>query len=282
MPDCLHCSAKLSQGKLKCGKCGKWSAGRSSLVLSAGSQDGALFLSQVDPSIAKYRRTGPWDVNFADPPGIPDDAVILLSGAPGVGKSTISIQLCDALVDKESGKYPLYLGAEESKNQVRSRADRLKLRNLDQICLLPLERMGEARMETLMMRPLSAVVVDSIPTFAPSPDEAVILCKQFKEFAEHYRVPFIVINHMTKDGDAAGLEKLQHAVDITVMADKDEEDTAVYLSDDPDKVAFSLSEMRCFRTEKSRYGPSGVETFYAMTAEGLLQVEIAEEEEGDE
>jgi DNA repair protein RadA/Sms len=245
-----------------------------------------MMLHEVpDQDVARYQ-TGPWDPNFADPPGIPDDAVVLVGGAPGAGKSTFALQLSDALAIGAKNEV-LYLCAEESKQQIKARNVRLGLKSRG-VRIVPLERMGDASLDAILSnRKLSGVILDSIAGFTNDAERAVDIVSSFKAYAVQYRMPFIIINHITKDGAMAGMMKLQHAGDISLMLTKGEKDVIDVVrfvteqdddEEDPDDW-FEMTEVRELYTEKSRYGPSGITTNYAMTGSGLIEVEYQEEDE---
>jgi predicted ATP-dependent serine protease len=132
-------------------------------------------------------------------------------------------------------------------------------------------------------------VLDSIAGFTNDADRAVEIVQSFKDYATRLRMPFIVINHVTKDGDMAGQMKLQHAGDISLMLTKSEKGVGETVrlagdddDDDDEDSWFDITEVRELYTEKSRYGPSGISTYYAMTATGLRQVEREEDLEDEE
>src|SRR5271167_3807178 len=126
-PTCQHCRAHMGRGTYRCGRCKKWNFGPGS---GYGDDDGTLLLGDVPEQDVARLRTGPWDVNFGAPPGLPTGAVVILGGEPGVGKSTIALQwsAAIAMAPENTKALPvLYLGAEENARQVKGRAVRLGL-----------------------------------------------------------------------------------------------------------------------------------------------------------
>lgn len=277
---CNKCSFPLKRGKTRCSKCGSWVAFlglREQVVTHGTDDDGTILLSDVPEHDVQRITTGPWDRNFGSPPGVPCESVVLLGGAPGAGKSTVALQWASALAEG-TGREALYLCAEESGGQIKNRALRLGCR-ADRIRIVPLEKMGDVVLEDILeKRRPGGVVLDSIAGFTSEPDKAVEIVSGFKFFATYFRAPFIVINHVTKDGDMAGMMRLQHAGDISLMLTKDSGDTCNAI-DVASNALIEVTEMRELYTEKSRYGPSGESTFYAMTEKGLRLVKPEEDDE---
>lgn len=284
--NCYRCDKPLPKGKVKCVSCGAWNAVDRSRLLDSGG-DGTVLLSNVSESKSKRFQTGPWDKNFAEPPGVPDDALILIAGAPGVGKTTMAIQFCDALSTSQK-RESLYVPAEGSDTLILSYAKRIQVSNLPLIRLIERNRLSGITIEEIVLKyKPCGVIVDSLPGFTDDPREAVQICKSLNNLTKEHRTPFIIIEHITKDGDMAGFKSLEHEVDIVCMVTKTPKDEVieVYFADDPEQEIFEIEEMREIDTRKSRYGPAGaqVRTFYAMTNVGLKQVMLAEEDEdGDE
>ena len=293
MAQCPHCRAKMANGSFKCLRCKQWNFGPGSGM----DDDGTLLLGDVPEQDVPRLRTGPWDVNFGSPPGLPNGAVVILGGEPGVGKSTIALQWCAAIAMAPENfpvKPVLYLGAEENARQVKNRAVRLGSPGLsDRVRILPLERMADASLDKLLQRPLAGMVVDSIPGFTNDPEQAVELVKAFKLGASRQNMAVVVINHITKGGDMAGLMKLQHAGDISLLMTKLEDDMdLIGLQDETIRILgaanelvprvvrrgrpFNVIQPRTLETDKSRFGPSGVETHYAMAEQGLVEVTTEE------
>jgi DNA repair protein RadA/Sms len=294
--DCSLCGTRLRKGKYRCHSCGAFNIADESPKFDA-KNDGTILLSDVTTIRTPRIRTGPWDRNFGfcgkEKPhsncgkcGLAINSVTLLSGAPGVGKSTICLQIGDSMAGA-TRKEILYVGAEEDAEQVKDRAIRLSLPNLNLIRIIPIENMADVSLDAILAarhEELCGVFVDSMPGFTDDPEEAVRIITHFKrEFSAKYKIPMIVINHILKDGDAAGMMKLQHSPDATVEAEKGGPDEIFHVLDDGGD-AVEMTGVITFRTKKNRNGPTGdlVDTHYIMTDEGLQFCELEEEEDDDD
>ncbi len=285
--NCSRCTAPLAKGKFKCTACGAWNV--TPPTKKAGAGDGTMLLDDVKTVLGAGYKTGPWDRNFAEPHRVPDDAAILLGGEPGAGKSTVALQLAFALA--EASKHEcLYLPAEENETQVRERAVRLVGDDLKKrIRVVNRNELGETPLDSVVKRYRPAgVIVDSLQGFSEELSVQLSLCSQFRQLSKDTRIPHIIITRVNKDGDLAGLQDLQHEVDICVLIQKTPKDNVVLVREvrggKPWGRPYEIEEMREFYTKKSRYGPAGgeVTTRYQMTGRGLIQVEIVEEDDDEE
>lgn len=279
MSTCISCGSDLPKNKARCISCKAWNVPGASMNLNTvGSIDGTMLLTEVTSVPTPRLLTGAWDENFGDPPGIAQNSVSLIGGAPGVGKSTLALELMDVMCGS-SGAEGLYLGAEEGKSQVNDRAIRLELKHRKLIRILPMENMQTANLENILetRKTLCGVVVDSMPGFTDDVNRAVEICETFKQFAIRLNIPFLVIDHITKGGDMAGLMKLQHKVDTTLLFTKGGKDELF----DVEGIG-EIEGVRSLYTEKNRFGPSGITTYYVMTAQGLINVDLVEEDDEDD
>lgn len=227
--------------------------------------DETVLLSQVtDAPLSRIENTGPWDPLFSKDGGIVTTSVTLVGGAPGAGKSTMALQLIDRIA-ASTKREGLYVCWEEAKEEVKSRAQRLKLKNPDLIRLFPMGATTDLGTIFSSRKPC-AVVIDSLQGLTPDPAEAVSFCKIFKEFAVSLGSPFVVIDHIVKDGELAGLMDLQHEVDITMLF------TQPWGKEDP---------RRQLSLEKSRMGPTNRIVVLEMTNEGLIEGEDDDDDDDD-
>lgn len=230
---------------------------------------GMQLLSEVDESGSGvvHIPTGPWDKCFGvsyvtKKAGIVAGSVNLVGGVPGAGKSTLSLQLANALAQSLQ-KQIVYIAAEEDLLAVKERAKRLGLNSLHLI--QGISALGGMQTELgallLAVRP-AGIILDSLPGLGlETPERGVEYCSALKGYAVELQCPIIVIDHATKADDLAGLLALQHAVDATMV---------MYVNPD---------ESRTLTPLKNRNGPCEVECRLRMTERGLIP--FGEEEEDD-
>lgn len=255
--ECKRCGTRFPESRSQCPDCGAWCTDE----LFDETLDGTFTLDEVPEEAFQRIQTGPWDIAFCkEDPGIVTTSVTLLGGAPGAGKSTMSIQLCDAIAGS-TGKEVLYIGAEESKGEYANRAKRLKLKNTKLIRLYPMGSNADVGL-IIMARKPSAIVIDSLPGLTKDPAVAKDICKTFCEYAKLLQSPVIIIDHVTKDGDLAGFMELQHDVDIvlTLFPNAD-------------------TEVRTLTVVKNRYASANHSIFLEMTGEGLKHFEFQEDDD---
>ena len=191
--------------------------------------------------------------------GVVPGAVILVGGEPGIGKSTLLLQVADAIAG-ESGSV-LYATAEESVHQVQMRARRLGVRSSG-VKLASVYDVDEIIATAVEIKP-SVLVVDSIQTVSSAEiGGSVGGTSQVREsaarlivFAKSSGIPLILVGHVTKDGSLAGPRTLEHMVDVVL-----------YLEGDPDLG------LRLLRGAKNRYGSINEVGVFEMTPDGVTQV----------
>lgn len=286
---CSGCGGAIPLSRTQCPHCLKMDI--DDVILEEG-KDGIIRFSECKEAEYPDRiATGPWDVNFGthyDNDGVPfsgiaKSTVTLIGGKNGSGKSTLAMHLAFAMIEASNvktnppcKKHPkcwrrdfMYLSAEEGNNALRSRAKRLGFSETQSWHLL-LSPLGvKINIDGVLERykPIG-LVGDSISKMVPDIDKAVEWCDNLRSRCEQYKMPAILINHINKEGDQAGMEALQHSVDAVLL-----------FTIDTDKV-------RIIETIKNRNGEDGVRTFYRMTGKGLeLDTEAMaddQEEDGDE
>jgi DNA repair protein RadA/Sms len=191
--------------------------------------------------------------------GIVAGSLVLIGGSPGIGKSTIMLQIADRL--SGGGAKVLYVSGEESERQIKMRGERLGI-VAENLFLLPETNLQSILAETEKMRP-DVVVVDSIQTVfsekiesAPgSVSQVRDVAGQFMIFAKQTGVPVFLTGHVTKEGSIAGPKTLEHIVD-----------TVLYFEGD------RHHNHRIIRATKNRFGAANEIGVFEMTNEGLVAV----------
>lgn len=191
--------------------------------------------------------------------GLVPGAVVLLSGEPGVGKSTLLLEV--AANTAKSGKKVLYVSGEESVGQIRLRAERTGAMN-DNLYIA-----SETDLSTLLGQVDSVqpelLVVDSVQTIAAAEiDGAAGMPSQIREVAANLirvakerALPIILVGHVTKDGNIAGPRALEHLVDVVCHFEGDRQ-----------------TSLRFVRSMKNRFGPTDEVGCFEMTGEGINEV----------
>jgi DNA repair protein RadA/Sms len=186
---------------------------------------------------------------------------VLLGGEPGIGKSTLLLQIAQALQQKE--RRVLYVSGEESAQQIKMRADRLGSPDSGEIYILA-ESSLEAILQAVAEIHPTDVVVDSIQTtFSESLDSAPgsisqvrHVAAQFLALAKTSHIPVFLIGHVTKDGSIAGPKALEHIVD-----------TVLYFEGE------RHHNHRIVRAVKNRFGAANEVGVFEMTTRGLIPVQ---------
>ncbi|MGE3466663.1 MAG: DNA repair protein RadA [Pyrinomonadaceae bacterium] len=191
--------------------------------------------------------------------GIVAGSLVLIGGAPGIGKSTIVMQMADKL--GRNGTKVLYVSGEESERQIKMRGERLGV-EAQNLFLLPETNLQSILAETDKLRP-DFVIVDSIQTVfsdqiesAPgSVSQVRDVAAQFMTFAKQTATPVFLTGHVTKEGSIAGPKTLEHIVD-----------TVLYFEGD------RHHNHRIIRATKNRFGAANEIGVFEMTNTGLVPV----------
>jgi len=213
-------------------------------------------IGKVDSSVGHPRLTNIEELDRVLGGGLVPGSVTLLGGEPGIGKSTLLLQLLANM----SGT-TLYVTAEESAQQVRMRAERLGALR-DDLWLLPEMSLPHIITAINTVRP-SLVVIDSIqmiadPDLGSTPGSVVQVrgcAHRLVQEAKRRHLPIVLVGHVTKEGGLAGPRVLEHVVD-TVLSFEGERHHA----------------LRLLRASKHRYGPTNELGLFEMTEQGLVGV----------
>jgi DNA repair protein RadA/Sms len=258
---CTECGTSFPKWAGQCSSCGGWNT----LVEEVVSRDAPLVLASgasaqpigdVDPHMSRPQPSGIDELDRVLGGGIVPGSVTLLGGEPGVGKSTLLLQLLAQWPGKA-----LYVTAEESAQQVRLRAERLGAVRPD-LWLLAETSLPHVISAIGDLTP-SLVVIDSIQTVHDpaigSPPGSVTQVRdcahQLVTVAKQRNIPVVLVGHVTKEGSLAGPRVLEHIVD-TVLAFEGERHHA----------------LRLVRATKHRFGPTNELGLFEMAGIGLIGV----------
>lgn len=264
---CRNCGNESPKWMGRCPACGEWNTMVESVVATGkpsrnqparqASGNRPMHLKEIDSSAECRMSLGMGEIDRLLGGGIVRGSLVLVGGEPGIGKSTLSLQI--PLFSP--GLKTLYVSGEESARQVKMRADRLG--GDDSNCYIFSETdMGNILAQAEALRP-DLMVVDSVQTmFSANVESSAGSVTQIKEvtsmllhFAKVSGIPVILIGHITKDGYIAGPKILEHIVDVVLQFEGD-----------------NKGSYRILRSIKNRFGSTSELAVFEMTGKGLREV----------
>ena len=267
---CRECGYDAPKWLGKCPSCGAWNTFDELVVAKKGSSVAAAVTSSAVPKAkpqkvqdiktgeTKRIDVGQSEVNRVLGGGLVPGSIILVGGEPGIGKSTLALQL--ALAD--NGLRTLYVSGEESAEQIKMRAERLGIHNEE--CVVYTETLLENIVAQCEAIKPDMVVVDSIQTiYTDLVDASAGSVSQIREcastllkYAKGSGTPVFIIGHITKEGTIAGPKVLEHIVDVVLQFEGDGNNT-----------------YRILRGIKNRFGATFEIGVFEMLEKGLRSVE---------
>jgi len=264
---CQNCGYESPKWVGKCPGCGEWNRFAEEPVKSADSRVPPEFrldgkprpIDAVEADEKARVKTGIGEVDRVLGGGIVAGSAILVGGDPGIGKSTLLLQVMHRLAS--AGKKVLYVSGEESASQIRLRADRIGASSKSLYVLV------EVSLENILTHikevAPDAIVIDSIQTvYSSMLTSAPGSVGQVREASERFiilskktGIPVFLVGHVTKDGSIAGPKVLEHMVD-----------TVLYFEGD------SGHSYRIIRGIKNRFGPTNEIGVFEMRDRGLVEV----------
>jgi len=265
---CKECGVESPKWLGQCPGCKAWNslveapqAGKVKAAYGVSPLSAAepVLLSEVDTGVEERIVTGIGELDRVLGGGIVVGSLVLVGGDPGIGKSTLLLQMCYALAQKE--RKVLYVSGEESVRQIRMRADRLQV--TDGSTLLLAETSLNRVEETVRRILPEVVIIDSIQTIyreeteaAPgSPGQIKEATASLLRLAKGLGITIFIIGHVTKEGVVAGPRMLEHMVD-----------TVLYFEGE------SHISYRILRAVKNRFGSTNEIGVFEMVGAGLREV----------
>jgi len=264
---CQNCGAESVKWLGKCPACGEWNTYVEERITQETKKRPGLVavsrnatpkpLKDIESSNERRIDTRIGELNRILGGGIVPGSLLLLGGEPGIGKSTLALQLALGLHQNRV----LYISGEESARQVKLRADRINPAN--QECLILNETLLENIVTQIENVSPDLVVIDSIQTlYTDTIESSPGSVSQIREtaaallrYAKTSGVPVILIGHITKDGSIAGPKVLEHIVDVVLQFEGDQN----YL-------------YRILRSSKNRFGSTSEIGIFEMQGSGLIEV----------
>jgi DNA repair protein RadA/Sms len=266
---CSACGAQFPQWAGQCSDCGAWNT--LSEVRAVASQRSGRFtgyagdagvtvtrLSSVKPDVHTRSSVGLLELDRVLGGGLVAGSVVLIGGDPGIGKSTLLLQVISTL---GSGLSPLYVTGEESPQQISLRAARLGIRgeNVQLISETCVERIIETahreRPQVMVLDSIQTLYTETLQSAPGSVAQVRESAAQLVRFAKQTGTAMFLVGHVTKEGALAGPRVLEHMVD-----------TVLYFEGDPGE------RYRILRAVKNRFGAVNEIGVFAMTEGGLREV----------
>lgn len=263
---CQNCGAESPKWIGRCPSCDQWNTYVEEIVSAPAKATASpllaldnhpLRLEEITDLVQERFDTGIAEFNRVLGGGLVPGSLVLIGGEPGIGKSTLVLQLALSL----SGKKTLYASGEESLQQIKLRANRLKMNSKHSLFL------SETSLETLMTivereKP-DILVVDSIQTIATDQIESspgsvaqVRECTSvLLKYAKKSQMTVLLIGHINKEGNLAGPKVLEHIVDTVVQFEGD-----------------NRHYFRVLRSTKNRFGSTSELGIFEMRQNGLVEV----------
>ena len=269
---CTACGYESAGYMGKCPGCQAWSSFKEAPKITASKKEAKhqlfvtpesqlLKLSEIkEDELSRYDTKSP-EFNRVLGEGLVPGSLTLLGGEPGIGKSTLLLQITKNFSEQDLSV--LYISAEESSRQLKLRANRLNIKQSNADILVLAESNLNKIIDTIENLEPNLVIVDSIQAvYIPdidsvpgSPSQIRQCCGNLMRLAKSLNVPIIIVGHINKDGDIAGPKILEHMVD-TVLQFENTRD----------------SNIRFLRTIKNRFGSTDEVGIFRMESYGLIDL----------
>ena len=267
---CQNCGAQYSKWQGQCNSCKSWNTIAEELIQTSKKGDWKsgskqekqriskpLKISEIDTTKNPRLDSKDSEINRVLGGGIVPGSLILLGGEPGIGKSTLMLQISLKLPFKT-----LYVSGEESQKQIKLRAQRISPDSNQ--CYVLTETNTQLIFSQIETLKPDIVVIDSIQTLqsdfleasAGSISQIKQTTSELMKFAKETSTPLILIGHITKDGTIAGPKILEHMVDVVLQFEGDRNHI-----------------FRILRSHKNRFGSTHEIGIYEMLGDGLRQVQ---------
>lgn len=268
---CQACGVESAKWMGRCPSCGEWNTFVEEVVgkedtrasfVDTGRREKPLSLRDIEQADIVRIDMHSAEINRVLGGGLVPGSLVLIGGEPGIGKSTLALQL--AL--RASNLKTLYVSGEESPQQIKLRADRLG--HAHDNCLIYAETLLENILTQITEVAPDLVVIDSIQTLysdrvesSPGSVSQIRECAaMLLKYAKQTRTPMFIVGHITKDGVIAGPKVLEHIVDVVFQFEGDGNN--VY---------------RILRSVKNRFGATSEIGVFEMQGDGLREVESPSE-----
>lgn len=261
---CTECGAESTKWYGRCPSCGAWNTMEEQIqsqTVSAGSRSGASVqsIAHIQPNDRQRYGTGMRELDRVLGGGIVRGGLMLIGGDPGIGKSTLLLQICEHLCAEQT---VLYVSGEESEGQIKLRADRLGVTSEKLLVLC--ENDLDTILAAIQEQKPDVVIIDSIQTMnlaeVASASGSVTQVREctsaIMRLAKRLDISAFIVGHVNKDGAIAGPKVMEHIVDCVLYFEGDRH-----------------SSYRLLRCVKNRFGSTNEIGVFEMGESGLVEVE---------
>lgn len=267
---CSECGGTQMKWLGKCPDCGEWNTLREVTVPAASSRTAredrtavqeseAVALSEIPQTLGTRLALRNRELNRVLGGGIVPGSAVLVGGDPGIGKSTLLLQMAAEVA--QTGGQVLYVSAEESAHQIGRRANRLGL-EAERLFILAdivveqiLERIAEMRPALVIVDSIQAVYTENNASAAGAVSQVRDSAALLLRAAKQYDVPVFLVGHVTKEGTIAGPRVLEHMVDVVLQLEGER-----------------FHAYRLLRSIKNRYGSTNEVGIFEMGEAGMAEV----------
>jgi DNA repair protein RadA/Sms len=262
---CANCGASYAKWAGRCASCGQWNTLTEQVEVStamAGSSGKKLVAKSVASALRlKTPRinTGIPEVNEVLGGGLVAGSVNLLAGQPGIGKSTILLQIAN---DASSSNRVLYVSGEESEQQIAMRAERLKTQNKSlQLAVSTVANdiastISAGQYDLVIIDSIQSIAVNEISSAAGNVSQITNSAQLLSAAAKSSNTAIILVGHVTKEGSIAGPKVLEHMVDVVLQLEGDR-----------------YGGFKILRSVKNRFGSTNEAGIFEMTEQGIKAVD---------
>ena len=266
---CSECGYESPKWYGKCPSCGEWNTMQEEIKQPATSaasllKNRAAFyekpvsVGEINTNDEQRFDTGFGELNRVLGGGLVKGSLVLLGGDPGIGKSTILMQICRNLSDLNI----LYISGEESKRQLKLRADRLGVTGESLMIMtetdveLAAEQIKSIKPDLVMIDSIQTMMIRGLNSSAGSVTQVRESTNLIMHTAKDFDIPVIIVGHVNKEGSIAGPKVLEHIVDTVLYFEGDKQ-----------------MSCRILRAVKNRFGSTNEIGVFEMTDKGLIEVE---------